>query len=172
MQYKSIQSLSPASPADGTLHIERRAAIASIIGTTIEWYDFFIYGTAAALVFPKVFFAHGNSEGLMASFATIFVGFLSRPLGGALFGHMGDRIGRKSTLVATLTLMGLATLFVGLLPTAEKLGPLAGWLLVGLRFLQGIGVGGEWGGAVCCRWNRTEGAGGVSWRPYPTSGCR
>ncbi|MGG1943321.1 MFS transporter [Trinickia sp. NRRL B-1857] len=128
--------------------IERRAAVASIIGTTIEWYDFFIYGTAAALVFPKLFFAHGNAEGLMASFATVFVGFVSRPLGGALFAHMGDRVGRKSTLVATLTLMGVATLCVGLLPTAETLGPLAGWLLVGLRFLQGIGVGGEWGGAV------------------------
>jgi len=126
----------------------RRVVIASLIGATIEWYDFFIYGTAAALVFPKVFFAHGSSEGLMASFATIFVGFLSRPLGGALFGHMGDRVGRKSTLVATLTLMGLATLLVGLLPTADRLGPQAGWLLVGLRFLQGIGVGGEWGGAV------------------------
>ncbi|NIE63189.1 MHS family MFS transporter [Burkholderia sp. Ax-1719] len=128
--------------------VERRAALASVIGTTIEWYDFFIYGTAAALIFPKLFFAHGNAEGLMASFATIFVGFLSRPLGGALFGHMGDRVGRKSTLMATLTLMGVATLLVGLLPTAATLGPAAGWLLVGLRFLQGIGVGGEWGGAV------------------------
>ncbi|MDF3079984.1 MFS transporter [Burkholderia sola] len=128
--------------------IERRAAIASVIGTTIEWYDFFIYGTAAALVFPKLFFAHGSSEGLMESFATIFVGFLSRPLGGAIFGYMGDRVGRKSTLVATLTLMGVATLFVGLLPTTQQIGPAAGWLLIGLRFLQGIGVGGEWGGAV------------------------
>lgn len=128
--------------------IERRAAIASVIGTTIEWYDFFIYGTAAALVFPKLFFAHGSSEGLMESFATIFVGFLSRPLGGAIFGYMGDRVGRKSTLVATLTLMGVATLFVGLLPTSQQIGPAAGWLLIGLRFLQGIGVGGEWGGAV------------------------
>ncbi|MFP3187323.1 MAG: MFS transporter, partial [Paraburkholderia sp.] len=141
-----MQNLSPAGHGETTQRIGRRAAIASIIGTTIEWYDFFIYGTAAALVFPKVFFAHGSSEGLMASFATIFVGFLSRPLGGALFGHMGDRVGRKSTLVATLTLMGLATLLVGLLPTADRLGPQAGWLLVGLRFLQGIGVGGEWGG--------------------------
>ncbi|OYD60186.1 UNVERIFIED_ORG: putative MFS family arabinose efflux permease [Burkholderia sp. CF145] len=148
MQSRSIRNTTVPVHADGTRHTERRAAIASIIGTTIEWYDFFIYGTAAALVFPKVFFAHGDSEGLMASFATIFVGFVSRPLGGVLFGHMGDRVGRKSTLVATLTLMGVATVLVGLVPTAETLGPLAGWLLVGLRLLQGIGVGGEWGGAV------------------------
>lgn len=148
MQPKTIHSVPGAHEAASSRRIERRAAIASVIGTTIEWYDFFIYGTAAALVFPKLFFAHGNAEGLMASFATIFVGFLSRPLGGALFGHMGDRVGRKSTLVATLTLMGVATLAVGLLPTAATLGPWAGWLLVVLRFLQGIGVGGEWGGAV------------------------
>ncbi|WP_206997664.1 MFS transporter [Trinickia mobilis] len=128
--------------------VQRRAAIASVIGTTIEWYDFFIYGTAAALIFPTLFFSHGGSDGLMESFATIFVGFLARPLGGALFGHMGDRVGRKSTLVATLTLMGVATVLVGFLPTAQAIGPAAGWLLIGLRFLQGIGVGGEWGGAV------------------------
>lgn len=134
--------------ASAARRVERRAAIASIIGTTIEWYDFFIYGTAAALIFPQLFFASASSEGLMESFATIFVGFLSRPLGGALFGYMGDRVGRKSTLVATLTLMGIATLAVGLLPTAQQVGPLAGWLLIALRFLQGVGVGGEWGGAV------------------------
>ncbi|MGA7779585.1 MAG: MFS transporter [Paraburkholderia sp.] len=128
--------------------LQRRAAIASVIGTTIEWYDFFIYGTAAALVFPSVFFSHGGSAGLMESFATIFVGFLSRPLGAAIFGHMGDRVGRKSTLVATLMLMGVATVVVGLLPTDKVLGPAAGWLLIALRFVQGIGVGGEWGGAV------------------------
>ncbi|RAR54259.1 putative MFS family arabinose efflux permease [Paraburkholderia unamae] len=128
--------------------IERRAALASVIGTTIEWYDFFIYGTAAALVFPKLFFAHGSSGGLLASFATIFVGFLSRPLGAALFGHMGDRVGRKSTLIATLLLMGVATFLVGCLPNSQTIGAWAPWLLALLRFLQGIGVGGEWGGAV------------------------
>lgn len=132
-------------PTSGS--VQRRAAVASVIGTTIEWYDFFIYGTAAALVFPSVFFSHGTA-GLMESFATIFVGFLSRPLGAALFGHMGDRVGRKSTLVATLMLMGIATVLVGVLPTDKVLGATAGWLLVGLRFLQGVGVGGEWGGAV------------------------
>jgi len=150
MHHDSAAGRTPASQqfADDSKRIERRAAIASVIGTTIEWYDFFIYGTAAALIFPKLFFGDGTSDGLMESFATIFVGFLSRPLGGALFGYMGDRVGRKSTLVATLTLMGLATLAVGLLPTARQLGPVAGWLLIGLRFLQGVGVGGEWGGAV------------------------
>ncbi len=148
MQQHSIPYTSPSGDVGAARRIERRAALASVIGTTIEWYDFFIYGTAAALVFPKLFFAHGSADGLMASFATIFVGFVSRPLGGALFGHMGDRVGRKSTLVATLSLMGIATLAVGLLPTSATLGPLAAWLLVVLRFLQGIGVGGEWGGAV------------------------
>lgn len=128
--------------------IERRAAIASVIGTTIEWYDFFIYGTAAALIFPKLYFGAGASEGLMESFSTIFVGFLSRPIGAALFGHIGDRVGRKATLVATLTLMGVATVLVGILPDRTSIGAWAGWGLVVLRFFQGIGVGGEWGGAV------------------------
>ncbi|MCF7545419.1 MFS transporter [Pseudomonas petrae] len=129
--------------------VQQRAALASVIGTTIEWYDFFIYGTAAALVFPAVFFSNaGTSEGLLESFATIFIGFLSRPLGAAIFGHMGDRVGRKSTLIATLMLMGVATVAIGLLPTAATFGPGAAWLLVAMRFLQGIGVGGEWGGAV------------------------
>jgi MFS family permease len=146
----NIQSASLPGVSAGAVsgNVQRRAAIASVIGTTIEWYDFFIYGTAAALVFPSVFFSHSGSTGLIASFATIFVGFLSRPLGAAIFGHMGDRIGRKSTLVATLMLMGVATLLVGLLPTANTLGSAAGWLLAALRFIQGVGVGGEWGGAV------------------------
>ncbi len=128
--------------------IERRAAIASVIGTTIEWYDFFIYGTAAALIFPKLYFGAAASGGLTESFSTIFVGFLSRPIGAALFGHIGDRVGRKATLVATLLLMGLATALVGILPDYSSIGSWAGWGLVFLRFVQGIGVGGEWGGAV------------------------
>ncbi|MFM0041769.1 MFS transporter [Paraburkholderia sediminicola] len=146
IQSAGLPGVSAGATSSGS--VQRRAAIASVIGTTIEWYDFFIYGTAAALVFPSVFFSHSGSAGLMASFATIFVGFLSRPLGAAIFGHMGDRVGRKSTLVATLMLMGIATVLVGLLPTAKTLGPVAGWLLVALRFVQGVGVGGEWGGAV------------------------
>src|SRR5262249_32219973 len=131
-----------------SLQIQRRAALASVIGTTIEWYDFFIYGTAAALVFPALFFSQHQSTGLVESFATIVVGFVSRPFGAALFGHMGDRVGRKSTLVATLLCMGIATFLVGCLPGASTLGAFAPWGLVGLRFLQGIGVGGEWGGSV------------------------
>jgi MFS family permease len=148
MDIQSSGLLGVSAGATSSSSVQRRAAIASVIGTTIEWYDFFIYGTAAALVFPSVFFSHSGSAGLMASFATIFVGFLSRPLGAAIFGHMGDRVGRKSTLVATLMLMGVAAVLVGLLPTAKTLGPAAEWLLVALRFVQGVGVGGEWGGAV------------------------
>lgn len=127
----------------------RRIAIASCAGTTIEYYDFFIYGTAAALVFPKVFFPSlGAAAGTLASFATLAVAFLSRPLGSVLFGHFGDRLGRKKTLIATLLLMGTGTVLVGLLPSAETIGPAAPIILVVLRFCQGIAVGGEWAGAT------------------------
>jgi MHS family shikimate/dehydroshikimate transporter-like MFS transporter len=136
----------------GPAHEKRalvEAVIASTVGTTIEWYDFFLYGTAAALVFPKLFFP-GQSEfvGQILSFLTFTSGFVARPLGGILFGHLGDRVGRKATLVATLLLMGVSTLLIGLLPTHEQLGPAAAVLLTLLRVVQGIGVGGEWGGAV------------------------
>ena len=127
----------------------RRATIASVVGTTIEWYDFFLYGTAAALVFPKIFFP-GNSQfaGVLASFSTLFVGFAARPVGAAIFGHFGDRVGRKTTLVTTLILMGVATFCIGLLPGQASIGIAAPILLVLLRIAQGIGVGGEWGGSV------------------------
>ncbi|MFC3995266.1 MFS transporter [Nocardiopsis sediminis] len=127
-----------------------RAAIAAFVGTTIEWFDFYVYATAAALVFGQLFFPAGTDPliGLMASFATFSVGFFARPLGGILFGHFGDRLGRKSALVTTLLMMGVATFAVGLLPTYEQAGFLAPLLLVVLRFVQGIAVGGEWGGAV------------------------
>jgi metabolite-proton symporter len=119
------------------------------VGTTIEWYDFFLYGTAAALVFPKLFFpTFGPFAGQMLAFSTFTVGFIARPLGGVIFGHLGDRIGRKSTLVATLLLMGLSTLIIGFMPTYDQIGISAAFLLTFLRFVQGIGVGGEWGGAV------------------------
>jgi metabolite-proton symporter len=125
------------------------AVVASTIGTTIEWYDFFLYGTAAALIFPKVFFPEIDPfAAQIASFGTFTVGFLARPVGGVIFGHLGDRWGRKSTLVATLLLMGLSTLLIGFLPSYEQLGVTAPVLLTLLRFIQGIGVGGEWGGAV------------------------
>lgn len=127
----------------------RRVVIASFIGTTIEWYDFFLYGTAAALVFNKLFFPNFDAlAGTIAAFATYAVGFFARPLGGIVFGHYGDKIGRKSMLVTTLMLMGVATVLIGLLPTYEQIGVAAPILLVTLRFVQGFGVGGEWGGAV------------------------
>ena len=125
------------------------AIVASTIGTTIEWYDFFLYGTAAALVFRELFFPDFDPfVGQLLSFSTYTVGFIARPLGGAIFGYLGDRVGRKSTLVATLLLMGLSTLLIGFLPTYEQIGAWAALLLTMLRILQGIGVGGEWGGAV------------------------
>jgi metabolite-proton symporter len=126
-----------------------KVVVASFIGTAIEWYDFFLYGTAAALVFPRLFFPTADPlTGTMAAFATYTVGFLARPLGGIVFGHFGDRIGRKSVLVATLMLVGVSTFLIGLLPTYDTIGPLAPALLVALRFVQGLGVGGEWAGAV------------------------
>jgi len=133
--------------------LERRslieAVVASTIGTTIEWYDFFLYGTAAALVFPALFFPQQDSTtGQILSFGTFTVGFVARPIGGVVFGYMGDRIGRKAALVTTLLLMGFSTLAVGFLPTYAEIGIAAPFLLTLLRFLQGLGVGGEWGGAV------------------------
>jgi metabolite-proton symporter len=127
----------------------RRAVVASTVGTTIEWYDFFLYGTAAALVFPKLFFP-GSSPfaGILLAFSTQFVGFAARPIGAAIFGHYGDRVGRKATLITTLMLMGIATFLIGLLPGYETLGIAAPILLTLLRVAQGLGVGGEWGGSV------------------------
>lgn len=126
-----------------------RAVVASAIGTAIEWYDFFLYGFAAALVFPQLFFPGSDPvTGVLLAFSTYFVGFLARPVGAAIFGHYGDRIGRKATLVATLMLMGIATFAVGLMPTYATLGLFGALGLTVLRVLQGIGVGGEWGGSV------------------------
>src|SRR3954452_9015666 len=119
----------------------RRAVVASTVGTTIEWYDFFLYGTAAALVFPKVFFPNESElAGALASFSTQFVGFAARPIGAAIFGHYGDRVGRKATLITTLMLMGIATFLIGCLPGASTIGVIAPILLVLLRIVQGVGV--------------------------------
>ncbi len=127
----------------------RQVVLASLIGTTIEWYDFFIYGTAAALVFNQLFFPNVDPViGTLAAFATFGVGFVARPLGGIVFGHYGDKVGRKSMLVITLLIMGVATTLIGLLPSFATIGIWAPILLVVLRFLQGLAVGGEWGGAV------------------------
>jgi MHS family shikimate/dehydroshikimate transporter-like MFS transporter len=127
----------------------RQVILASFIGTSIEWYDFFLYGTAAALVFNKLFFPMVNPlTGTLSAFGTFAVGFVARPVGGVLFGHYGDKIGRKSMLVYSLLIMGVATFLIGVTPTYHSVGFLAPILLVVLRFAQGIGVGGEWGGAV------------------------
>ena len=137
----------------------RRAVIASTIGTAIEWYDFFLYSTVTGLVFAKLFFPHSDPwVGTLEAFAIYAVGFVARPVGAAIFGHYGDRIGRKSTLIATLLLMGLATFAVALVPTYERIGIWGAVLLTVLRFIQGVGVGGEWGGSVLMsmEWARTD----------------
>src|SRR3954466_7940251 len=134
---------------EGDTQSLRQVALASFIGTTIEWYDFFLYGTAAALVFDKLFFPSVSPTiGTLAAFATFGVGFAARPVGGIIFGHYGDRVGRKSMLVISLLIMGLATAAIGLLPSYASIGIAAPIILVVLRLAQGIGVGGEWGGAV------------------------
>ncbi|HET7479066.1 MAG TPA: MFS transporter [Rubrobacteraceae bacterium] len=125
----------------------RKVALASFIGSTVEWYDFFVYGTAAALVFGQLFFPESTPlVGTLSAFATFAIGFLFRPLGGAFFGHFGDRVGRKSMLVITLLVMGTSTVLIGCLPTYNSIGILAPILLVALRAIQGFSVGGEWAG--------------------------
>lgn len=127
----------------------KRVVVSSVIGTAVEWYDFLIYGTATALVFNKLFFPLSDPAlSTIAAFGTYAVGFLARPLGAAIFGHFGDRIGRKTMLAMTIVIMGLGTFLIGLLPTYNQIGIAAPILLVLLRLLQGIGLGGEWGGAV------------------------
>jgi MFS transporter, MHS family, shikimate and dehydroshikimate transport protein len=127
----------------------KRVVVSSVIGTAVEWYDFLIYGTATALVFNKLFFPLSDPAlSTIAAFGTYAVGFLARPLGAAIFGHFGDRVGRKAMLAMTIVIMGLGTFLIGLLPTYDQIGIAAPILLVVLRLLQGIGLGGEWGGAV------------------------
>jgi MFS transporter, MHS family, shikimate and dehydroshikimate transport protein len=138
-----------ATTSAGTAGSIRTVALASLIGTTIEWYDFFLYGTAAALVFNRLYFPTFDPlAGTLAAFGTYAVGFLARPIGGIVIGHYGDRIGRKSMLILTLIIMGVATFGIGLLPTYAQIGAWAPVALVVLRLAQGFGVGGEWGGAV------------------------
>jgi metabolite-proton symporter len=149
----------------------RKAVIAATIGTTIEWYDFFIYGTAAGLVFPKLFFPNEDPlTGTLAAFSTYFIGFVGRPIGAAIFGHFGDRIGRKATLISTLLLMGIATFLVALVPGYDSIGVWGAVILTVLRTLQGIGVGGEWGGSVLIsmEWSRTHARRGLvaSWPQF------
>jgi MFS family permease len=137
----------------------RRALVASTVGTTIEWYDFLLYGQVTGLVFGKLFFPQSDPiVGVLQAFAIFFVGFLGRPIGAAIFGHWGDRIGRKATLIATLLVTGLATMAIGLVPTYESIGIWGAVLLVVIRLIQGIGVGGEWGGSVllAMEWAQTN----------------
>ena len=127
----------------------RRAVVASTIGTAIEWYDFFLYSTVTGLVFPQLFFPRSDPfVGTLEAFGVYAVGFVARPIGAAIFGHYGDRLGRKSALIATLLLMGIATFLVALVPTYQTIGVWGAVLLTVLRFVQGVGVGGEWGGSV------------------------
>jgi MFS transporter, MHS family, shikimate and dehydroshikimate transport protein len=136
------------APSFGTTR-QKKAFIASLVGTTIEWFDFFIYATSATLVFSTVFFPKLDAKvGLLASFGTFAVAFLARPVGGFVFGHLGDRIGRRATLITTLTIMGASTGLIGLLPTWEQIGIWAPIILTILRFMQGVAIGGEWSGAV------------------------
>src|SRR4051812_2414540 len=157
----------PQDPAEARLRKQgtsvrsqrTKAAVASTVGTTIEWYDFFLYGTAAALIFPKVFFPESSQlAGTLLAFSTQFVGFAARPIGAAIFGHYGDKLGRKGALITTLSLMGAATALMGVLPGYATIGVAAPLLLTLLRILQGIGVGGEWGGSVLMsmEWGRRK----------------
>jgi MFS family permease len=163
-----MAAASPPSPDVDHAAQLRKAVIASTIGTTIEWYDFFLYSTAAGLVFGKLFFP--NQEPLSATFlafGTYFAGFAARPIGAAIFGHYGDRIGRKATLIATLLCMGIATFLIAFVPSYQTIGVWGAVILTVLRALQGIGVGGEWGGSIllAMEWARTHGRRGLiaSW---------
>ena len=149
----------------------RRVVMASLIGTTIEWYDFFLYGSAAALVFNRLFFPEFDPlVGTMLAFATYALGFVARPVGGIVFGHFGDRIGRKRLLMLSLVLMGVATILIGLLPTYAQIGVWAPIALIVLRLIQGFAVGGEWGGAVLMAAEHGDAARRGFWASWPQAG--
>ncbi len=163
-------TVGPLTDAEHSAQL-RKAVIASTIGTAIEWYDFFLYGTAAGLVFGKLYFPNeAPLAGTLLAFGTYFIGFVARPVGAAIFGHYGDRIGRKATLIATLLFMGIATFLVAFVPTYASIGIWGAVILTVLRALQGIGVGGEWGGSVllAMEWARTHGQRGLvaSWPQF------
>ena len=160
----------PLSDAEHSKQL-RKAVIAATVGTTIEWYDFFIYGTAAGLIFPHLFFPNQDPlTGTLAAFSTYFIGFVGRPIGAAIFGHYGDRIGRKATLISTLLVMGIATFLIAFVPSYDSIGIWGAIILTALRMLQGIGVGGEWGGSVliAMEWSRGHGSRGLvaSWPQF------
>ncbi len=149
----------------------RRVVMASLVGTTIEWYDFFLYGSAAALVFNRLFFPEYDPlTGTLLAFATYALGFVARPVGGIVFGHFGDRVGRKKLLMASLILMGVATILIGLLPTYDQIGIWAPLALILLRLVQGFAVGGEWGGAVLMAAEHGDAARRGFWASWPQAG--
>jgi metabolite-proton symporter len=149
----------------------RRVVMASLIGTTVEWYDFFLYGSAAALVFNKLFFPEFDPlTGTLLAFATYALGFVARPVGGIVFGHFGDRIGRKRLLMLSLVMMGLATVLIGVLPTYAQIGIWAPIALIALRLVQGFAVGGEWGGAVLMAAEHGDTARRGFWASWPQAG--
>jgi MFS family permease len=163
-------TVGPLTDAEHSAQL-RKAVIASTVGTAIEWYDFFLYGTAAGLIFGKLYFPNQDPlSATLLAFGTYFIGFVARPVGAAIFGHYGDRIGRKATLIATLLFMGIATFLVAFVPTYETIGIWGAVILTILRALQGIGVGGEWGGSVllAMEWSRTQGQRGLvaSWPQF------
>lgn len=168
----SMTAATPSGLSDSEHRSQlRRAVIASTVGTAIEWYDFFLYGTVAALVFPKLYFPNDDPlVGTLNAFGIYAVGFVARPVGAAIFGHFGDRIGRKATLIATLMLMGIATFLVAFVPGYASIGIWGAVILTALRLIQGIGVGGEWGGSVLLsmEWARTKGSRGLvaSWPQF------
>jgi len=168
-----MTSVSAAGALPDSIHRAelRKAVFAATVGTTIEWYDFFIYGTAAGLVFGKLYFPHEDPlTATLAAFGTYFIGFVGRPIGAAIFGHYGDRIGRKATLIATLLCMGIATFLIAFVPSYASIGIWGAVILTVLRVVQGIGVGGEWGGSVLIsmEWARSRGNRGLvaSWPQF------
>jgi MFS family permease len=166
----TTSTMTPLSEARHSAEL-RKAVIAATVGTTIEWYDFFIYGTAAGLVFGKLYFPNEDPlTATLAAFGTYFIGFVGRPIGAAIFGHYGDRIGRKATLIATLLLMGISTFLIAFVPSYASIGIWGAVILTILRVLQGIGVGGEWGGSVLIsmEWARTHSNRGLiaSWPQF------
>ncbi len=150
----------------------RKVVAASLVGTTVEWYDFFLYGVAAALVFPSVFFPDDDpAAGTLKAFATFAIGFIARPIGGIVFGHFGDKLGRKKLLVLSLMMMGVSTFLIGALPTFDQVGTLAPVLLVLLRLVQGFALGGEWGGAVLIVSEHGDKARRGFWASWPQAGA-
>ena len=160
MTLTSTTTLHAPSAVEATPNkLPKRAALVSFVGSMLEYYDFFIYGTAAALIFPKVFFANVDpSTGTLLALLSFGIGYIARPVGAVILGHFGDRIGRKAALIATLLITGIATFAVGLVPTYESIGIWGAVLLTVIRFIQGVGVGGEWGGSVllAMEWARTN----------------